>query len=168
MTNFSGKFRCMLLVFTMTVCSALSVNAQRASFSGEWKLDQSKSELGEFAGRAATSVKADQKDDAITVSKTTPGFNGGDPMTTTVTLTYDGKVAESEGFGGAKRKSTAKWSEDGKTLTISSNMVLERDGQSFEIKSTENWTLTKDGWLSIVTNSSSPRGEMTIKAVYTK
>ena len=168
MTNFSGKFRCMLLVFTMTVCSALSVNAQRASFSGEWKLDQSKSELGEFAGRAATSVKADQKDDAITVSKTTPGFNGGDPMTTTVTLTYDGKVAESEGFGGAKRKSTAKWSDDGKTFTISSNMVLERDGQSFEIKSTENWTLTKDGWLSIVTNSSSPRGEMTIKAVYTK
>ena len=168
MINFSGKFRFMLLVFTMTVCSFLSANAQRASFSGEWKLDESKSELGEFAGRAALSVKADQKDDAITVTKTTPGFNGGDPITTTLTLTYDGKVAESEGFGGAKRKSTAKWSDDGKTLTISSNMVLERDGQSFEIKSTENWTLTKDGWLSIVTNSSSPRGEMTIKAVYTK
>jgi hypothetical protein len=47
-------------------------------------------------------------------------------------------------------------------------MVLERDGQSIEIKSTDIWTLTKDGWLSIVTNSSSPMGEMTIKAVYTK
>ena len=168
MTNFSGKFRFLLLVFTMMVCSSLSVNAQRANFSGDWKLDASKSELGEFGSRAATSVKAEQKDDAITVTKTTPGFNGGDPMTTTVTLTYDGKVAESEGFGGAKRKSTAKWSDDGKTLTVSSNMVLERDGQSFEIKSTENWTLTKDGWLSIITNSSSPRGESTIKAVYTK
>ena len=169
MINFSGKFRFMLLAILMTVCSSLSVNAQRASFSGNWKLDESKSELGEFGSRvAALSVKADQKDDAITVTKTTPGFNGGDPMTTTLTLTYDGKVAESEGFGGAKRKSTAKWSDDGKTLTISSNMVLERDGGSFEIKSTENWTLTKDGWLSIVTNSSSPRGEMTIKAVYTK
>ncbi|MGB3005781.1 MAG: hypothetical protein WBC06_04705 [Chitinophagaceae bacterium] len=158
----------MLLAFAMTVCSSLSVNAQRASFSGEWKLDESKSELGQFGGRAALSIKADQKDDAIAVTRTTPGFNGGDPITTTVTLTYDGKVAESEGFGGAKRKSTAKWSEDGITLTISSNMVFERDGQSFEIKSTENWTLTKDGWLSIVTNSSSPRGESTIKAVYTK
>jgi hypothetical protein len=168
MINFSGKFRFMLLAFTMMVCSSLSVNAQRASFSGDWKLDESKSELGEFGGRAARSVKADQKDDAITVTRTTPGFNGGDPVTTTVTLTYDGKVAESEGFGGAKRKSTAKWSEDGKTLIVSSNMVLERDGQSFEIKSIENWSVTKDGWLSIVTNTSSPRGESTIKAVYTK
>ena len=168
MINFSGKFRFMLLAFLMIVCSSLSVNAQRASFSGDWKLDESKSELGEFGGRAARSVKADQKEDAITVTRTTPGFNGGDPVTTTVTLTYDGKVVESEGFGSAIRKSTAKWSDDGKTLTISSNMVLERDGQSFEIKSTESWTVTKDGWLSIVTNSSSPRGESTIKAVYTK
>jgi len=168
MINFSGKCRFMLLALTMAVCTSLSVNAQRASFSGEWKLDESKSELGQFGSRAAISIKADQKEDAITVTKTTPGFNGGDPITTTVTLTYDGKVVESEGFGGAKRKSTAKWSDDGKTLTVSSNMVLERDGQSFEIKSTENWTLTKDGWLSIVTNSSSPRGESTIKAVYTK
>jgi hypothetical protein len=168
MTTFSGKLRSVLLAFTMIVCSFLSANAQRASFSGEWKLDASKSELGEFSSRVPLSIKASQKDDAITVTKTTPGFNGGEPMTTTVTLTYDGKVVESEGFGGAKRKSTAKWSDDGKTLTISSNMVLERDGQSFEIKSTENWTLTKDGWLSIVTNSSTPRGEMTIKAVYTK
>lgn len=168
MINFQCNLRFMLLAFTMIVCSSLSVNAQRASFSGDWKLDESKSELGEFGGRAARSVKADQKDDVITVTRTTPGFNGGDPITTTVTLTYDGKVTESEGFGGAIRKSTAKWSEDGKTLTISSNMTLERDGQSFEIKSTENWTLTKDGWLSIITNSSSPRGEITIKAVYTK
>src|SRR5436190_2785239 len=168
MTNFSGKFRCMLLVFTMTVCSALSVNAQRASFSGEWKLDQSKSELGEFAGRAATSVKADQKDDAITVSKTTPGFNGGDPMTTTVTLTYDGKVAESEGFGGAKRKSTASWSDDGSTLTVNTTTTFERDGQTSEFKSTETWTLTKDGLLSVVAHSNSPRGESTTKAINKK
>ncbi len=168
MINFSGKFRFMLLIFSMIAGSALSVNAQRASFSGDWKLDESKSELGEFGGRAARTVKADQKDNAITVTRTTPGFNGGDPITTTVTVTFDGKVAESEGFGGAKRKSTAKWSDDGKTLTISSTMVLERDGQSFEIKSTENWTMTKEGWLSIVTNGSSPRGEYTLKAVYTK
>ena len=168
MINFSGKFRLMLLAFIMILCNSLSLNAQHASFSGVWKLDESKSELGEFGGRAALSVKAEQKDTAITVTRTTPGFNGGDPITTTVTVTYDGKVAESEGFGGAKRKSTAKWSDDGKTLTVSSNMVFERDGQSFEIKSTENWTLTKDGWLSIVTNSSSPRGESTMKAVYTK
>ena len=157
-----------LLAIAVVTLSSFNLQAQRASFSGDWKLDESKSELGEFGGRVARSVKAEQKEDAITVTRTTPGFNGGDPVTTTVTLTYDGKVVESEGFGGSKRKSTAKWSEDGKTLIISNTINFERDGQSFEIKSTENWTITKDGLLSIVTNSTSPRGDMTTKAIYSK
>ena len=88
----------------------------RANFSGDWKLDESKSELGEFGGRVARAIKTEQKDNAITISRTTPGFNGGDPVTTTVTLSYDGKVTESEGFGGSKRKSTASWSEDDQHL----------------------------------------------------
>jgi hypothetical protein len=142
--------------------------AVRTNFSGDWRLDESKSELGEFGGRVARSVKADQKENDITVTRTTPGFNGGDPVTTTLTLTYDGKVTESEGFGGSKRKSTAKWSDDGLTLTISNIMTFERDGQTSEFKSTETWTLTKEGLLSIVTQSSSPRGEFTTKAVYSK
>jgi len=140
----------------------------RTNFSGDWKLDESKSELGEFGGRVARSVKADQKDNDITVTRTTPGFNGGDPVTTTLTLTYDGKVTESEGFGGSKRKSTAKWSDDGLTLTISNIMTFERDGQTSEFKSTETWSMTKEGSLSIVTQSSSPRGEFTTKAIYSK
>lgn len=157
-----------LLAIAVVTLSSFNLQAQRANFSGDWKLDESKSELGEFGGRVARSVKAEQKEDSITVTITTPGFNGGDPVTRTLTLTYDGKVVESEGFGGSKRKSTAKWSEDGKTLIISNTINFERDGQSFEIKSTENWTITKDGLLSIVTNSTSPRGDMTTKAIYTK
>lgn len=141
--------------------------ADRTNFSGDWKLDESKSELGEFGGRVARSVKADQKENDITVTRTTPGFNGGDPVTTTLTLTYDGKVTESEGFGGSKRKSTAKWSDDGLTLTVSTTTTFERDGQTNEFKSTETWTM-KEGLLSIVTQSSSPRGEFTTKAIYSK
>jgi hypothetical protein len=142
--------------------------ADRANFSGDWKLDESKSELGEFGGRVARSLKTEQKENEITITRTTPGFNGGDPVTTTVTLMYDGKVTESEGFGGAKRKSTAKWSGDGQTLTVNNTIVFERDGQTSEFKSTETWTMTKDGLLSVVTQSNSPRGESTTKAIYTK
>ena len=144
------------------------VIVDRANFSGEWKLDESKSELGDFGGRVARTLKADQTENSITISRTTPGFNGGDPITTTITLSYDGKVTETEGFGGSKRKSSAKWSDDGNTLTISNTIIFERDGQTNEFKSTEVWTTTKDGNLSVVTNSSSPRGETTTKAVYTK
>ncbi|HEX6845848.1 MAG TPA: hypothetical protein VF144_02665 [Chitinophagaceae bacterium] len=140
----------------------------RVNFSGDWKLDESKSELGEFGGRVARSLKTEQKENEITITRTTPGFNGGDPVTTTVTLTYDGKVTESEGFGGSKRKSTAKWSEDGQTLTVNNTIVFERDGQTNEFKSTETWTMTKDGSLSVVTHSNSPRGESTTKAIYKK
>jgi hypothetical protein len=140
--------------------------ADRANFSGDWKLNESKSELGDFSGFVARSLKVEQKENAITITRTTPGFNGGDPVTTTVTLSYDGKITESEGFGGSKRKSTAKWSADGLTLTVNNTITFERDGQTNEFKSTETWT-TKDGLLSVVTHSNSPRGETTTKAIYT-
>src|SRR4030095_7480195 len=94
---FSGKTIFTLLMPAVILFSFTTV-AERANFSGDWKLDESKSELGEFGGRVARSIKADQKDNAITITRTTPGFNGGDPVTTSVTLTYDGKVTESEGF----------------------------------------------------------------------
>jgi len=167
-TIISRSFVATAITATVAIFSSFSANAQKASFAGEWKLNEAKSELGEFGGRVARTIKAEQKDSSITVSKTTPGFNGGDPMTNTVTLTYDGKVVESEGFGGSKRKSTAKWSADGKTLTMTSNMSFERDGQTMEFKSTENWTMTADGMLSVATTSTSPRGDMSTKAVYTK
>jgi len=164
---FPGKTMFLLLIPAVILFS-FTIIADRPDFSGDWKLDESKSELGEFGGRVARSLKADQKENTITIERTTPGFNGGDPVTTTVTLTYDGKVTESEGFGGSKRKSTASWSADGSTLTVNSTIIFDRDGQTNEFKSTETWTLTKDGLLSVVTHSNSPRGESTTKAIYKK
>jgi hypothetical protein len=160
----------MLFSFLVPAVLLLSFTtvADRVNFSGDWKLDESKSELGEFGGRVARVLKTEQKENEITITRTTPGFQGGDPVTTTITLTYDGKVTESEGFGGAKRKSTAKWSEDGQALTVNNTTIFERDGQTSEFKSTETWTLTKDGFLSVVTYSNSPRGESTTKAIYKK
>jgi len=169
MKNFlRAKSLTALLAFAMIISSAATLSAQRAGFSGNWKLDESKSELGEFAARVAHTIKTEQKDESIAVTKTTPGFNGGEDITSTVNLTFDGKVVESEGFGGSKRKSTAKWSDDGKTLTINTTTNFERDGQSFEFKSTEKWTITADGLLSIATNSTSPRGDSSTKAIYKK
>ncbi|HEY6502617.1 MAG TPA: hypothetical protein VIZ28_01460 [Chitinophagaceae bacterium] len=164
---FSGKTVYSLLIPVALLLSFTTI-ADRANFSGDWKLDESKSELGDFGGRVARSFKIEQKENEITITRTTPGFNGGDPVTTTVTLTYDGKVTESEGFGGSKRKSTAKWSDDGSTLTINTTTSFERDGQTNEFKSTEAWTISKDGLLSVVAHSNSPRGESTTKAIYKK
>lgn len=160
-----------LLPFLIAPALFLSFIAMpdRANFSGEWKLNDGKSELGDFGGRfAARSIEVEQKEDAITISRTTPGFNGGDPVTASQTLTFDGKESESTVFGNSKRKSTAKWSDDGQTFIINSTTMFERDGQTTEFKATETWTITKEGSLFLVTVSSSPRGENTIKAVYNK
>jgi hypothetical protein len=168
MKKFSFKKMQYALLIPAVVLFSFTTVADRPNFSGDWKLDESKSELGEFGGRVARSLKADQKDNDITIARTTPGFNGGDPVTTTLILTFDGKVTESEGFGGSKRKSTASWSADGSTLTVNTTTMFERDGQTSEFKTTETWTLTKDGLLSVVTHSNSPRGESTTKAIYKK
>jgi hypothetical protein len=139
----------------------------KANFSGDWKLNEGKSDLGQFGARfTPTAIKVDQKADAITISRTRPGFNGGDPVTTSLTYSFDGKETESTGFGNSKMKSTAKWSDD-QTLIINSTTTFERDGQTSEFKGTETWTM-KDGSLSVNSVTSSPRGENTVKAMYNK
>jgi hypothetical protein len=48
-----------LLIPCFLLFSFTTVN-NRANFSGDWKLDESKSELGNAAGRTARSLKAEQ------------------------------------------------------------------------------------------------------------
>ncbi|MBL7744596.1 MAG: hypothetical protein JNN00_14090 [Chitinophagaceae bacterium] len=142
--------------------------ADKAIFAGSWTLNESKSELGNFGRFAARKIKVEQKEDAITISKTSAS-PGGDDVTTTETLTFDGKTSETTVFGGSKKKSVAKWSEDGKTLSITYTIAFERNGQTFDINGTETWTLADEGKsLSVQTVSSSPQGERTTKAVYDK
>ena len=172
MTNYMKKqFLNIPLLSTLFIAlvsfSSFTIGFDKANFSGDWKLNESKSDLGEFGGRiAATAIKVEQQSDAITITRTTPGFDGGDPMTNTIKVSFDGKVTESTVFGNSVRKTTAKWSDD-QTLVVDNVMNLEFNGETMVIKSVETWTL-KDGTLTIVIASSSPRGETTIKTVYTK
>lgn len=141
--------------------------ADKANFSGSWKLNEGKSELGEFGRFIARKVKAEQKDDAITISKTAPSFNG-DDVTTTETLTFDGKTTESTVFGNSKKKTTAKWSDDGKSLAISYSIDFERNGETTTITGTETWSLSAEGQLVLSNKSVSPQGERSTKAVFDK
>lgn len=158
----------LLLIAPAALLVSFTSMPDHANFSGDWKLNEGKSDLGQFGARfTPTAIKVDQKGDAITIARTRPGFNGGDPVTTSLTLTFDGKETESTGFGNSKSKSTAKWSDDGQSMTITTNTTFERDGQTSQFKSTETWTLNS-GSLSVVTVSTSPRGETTVKAAYDK
>lgn len=167
MKNFFST-RVLSLLIAPAFLFAFTSKVYRSDFSGEWKLNEGKSELGQFARFATRVIKADQKEEAITISKTSPSFNGED-VTITETLSYDGKETETTVFGSSKRKSTAKWSDDGKTFTISYTLLFDFNGQTTEIKGTEAWTLSEDGkTLTLQINSSSPQGEFSSKALYDK
>jgi hypothetical protein len=147
---------------------AFTTKVYKANFSGDWKLNESKSDLGPMAQWATRAIKTDQKDNDITINRTAPGPDGGD-ATTAETLSFDGKETESTVFGNSKRKASAKWSDDGNTLTVNYVLNLDFGGQAFEVKGNEIWTLSSDGkTLTVQTNASSPQGDLTAKAVYDK
>ena len=147
--------------------------ADKTNFAGNWALNESKSELGDFGGRfAPRKIKVEQKGDAIIIAKTTPGFNGGEDVTRTETLTFDGKTTESTytgGFGTSKRKASLKWSGDEKSFVVTAAIAFEGQDGPVEINGTETWTLSADGkTLTYETLNKSPQGEFAMKGVYDK
>jgi len=167
----SKKFLALLVAPALLL--SFAVMPEKSKFEGSWKLNESKSELGDFGGRfTPRKIKVEEKADAITIAKTTPGFNDGPEVTRTETLTFDGKTAESTyegGFGKAKRKATIKWSADEKGFVITQNTTFDGDNGAIEISGTETWTLSADGkTLTAETKNTSPQGEFAMKAVYDK
>lgn len=140
----------------------------RVNFSGNWSLNEGKSDLGQFGDYVPRNISVSQKDDSITISRTSKTFNG-DDVTNTQTMSYDGKETESTVFGSSKEKSSSKWSDDGQTLTITYTLLLDFNGQTNEIKGTEIWTLMDDGKTILEQNSSSSSfGDNSTKCYYEK
>jgi|SRR5579875_2930371 len=160
--------RISISLIALLALAAFTFKADRANFSGTWKLNESKSDLGQFARFAPHTIKVEQNNDGITISKTAPSFNG-DDVTTTEALTFDGKETETTVFGNSKKKSTVKWSDDAQGMTINYTIELDFNGQTSEIKGTEVWSLSDGGkTLTLKINASSPQGDLSSTAVYDK
>jgi hypothetical protein len=152
------------------VCTAATAIINTADFSGEWKLNETKSDLGQFNGRgAAKKIKIDAvQADGMSFERTSTN-QAGEEVVRKEKLTFDGKETENASFGTSKKKSTAKWSDDGSSLVINSTILFDRNGDVTEIKQKETWKLTDNGQaLSIESNSSSSFGENSMKLVYDK
>ena len=140
----------------------------QVNFSGTWAFNESKSNFGESQFRfAATTMVVTQQGNILTVESTMPGRDGGE-MKTTSKYNLDGKLSENPIFN-TTRKSTLAWSADKTSLTITSTMTFERDGESREIKSTETWKLAEGGKVLMVESVRPGRdGEMKTKVAYDK
>jgi hypothetical protein len=168
--NHCKSFQYLLIVLSALffVFSSFSEGV-KTNFSGKWKFNESKSELdeGRFRG-AASQLTVSQNENELQIDRLYIRSSG-EEFTSTEKLTLDGKECINIVFRDRERKSTAVWSDDKKTINISSVMVFEREGEQMTINTTEIWSLSDDGKnLTIDYTSVSSRGERKNKFVYDK
>lgn len=158
----------LLMTIYLFIPITLLAGDKTVNFSGDWSLNQEKSLFDEGRGRrAATTISASQKQNELTIKRTSQTRNGEERITEEK-LTLDGKECKNS-VRNSVVTSVAKWSSDGKTLTITSKMIFEREGNEIEIHTTESWTLKENGKvLAIDFTSKSPRGERKGTYIYDK
>jgi hypothetical protein len=164
------KTSLLLAAAAIIVLSSATVLNPAPNFAGEWKLNESKSEMGQFGRGAAKKIKVESMDaQGISYDRTTTN-QAGEDVVRKEKLSFDGKETESTyagGFGNAKRKASAKITDD--AMIIDAKTKFDRDGQEIEIKSKETWKLSDGGQtLTIESNSTSSFGENSMKLVYEK
>ncbi|HVG13908.1 MAG TPA: hypothetical protein VM935_03070 [Chitinophagaceae bacterium] len=159
------------LVFMAAMIGLVSTAAYyyAVDLSGDWTLNKGKSELGEWGDRIApTKLKIATQTGMIAVDRTGANFEGQE-VVSNEKLMLDGKETESTVFGNSKKKSVAKWSDDGQSLKVTSTIVLDINGQTTDIKVEEEYKLAENGQaLSLVSTSNSSYGTSTMKLVYDK
>ena len=155
------------LICSFLVTSTSSFAQKKVDFSGEWTLNEDKSDFGDGPAFAAIKIVVKQEGESITIERTRVGRDG-EERTSSETLTMDGKENVSENERGTS-SSVLSWSGDGTNLTIKSKREFNRDGETFEMNSTETWTLSEDGKiLKIQSDTSSQMGERSVSLVYDK
>jgi len=170
----------MTVTLVLLLISACGEKVQKGAvdFSGEWTLNAEKSDLGGprggdrpgdregrggGMGMGAAKMTVAQSENELIV-ETVRQNRDGEEFSMKSTYSLDGKKSKNDSNFGT-RVSTAKWSNDGKALTIESTMTMFREDREFTMESTEKWSLD-DGALIIETTRSTPMGERTSKAVY--
>jgi len=157
-----------VLFVSFLLMSYMTFAGEKANFSGKWSLNEEKSELGE--GRrwmVSTKLSITQEENNLSIERRLTRRSG-EEVDIIEKYTLDGKECENTLLESPK-KSTVTWSEDGQSLTISSTIVFERNGNKIEINTVEILKLIEDAnSLSIDYTSQSPRGERKRIYIYDK
>lgn len=144
------------LTIMLSVIAPAIANAQagKVNFTGTWALNEAKSTLGDNGGRfGGGNMVVKQESNLLAVDRTRTNQDG-ETTTTTSKFTLDGKQSVNT-TGRGESKSTAKWSADGKTLTI----VTVANFNGNERTSTDAWTLTDAKTISIAGKRQGRDGE---------
>jgi len=96
--------------------------ASAADFSGKWKLNTSKSKLGEQFSMAPKELIAVQSGTELNVEKHS-SFQDQE-MTTKEKYTLDGKECINPGWQDTQKKTTAVWADDKNSLKVTSKLPM--------------------------------------------
>lgn len=183
------------LLAAMLCLFAIGIFAQaKPDFSGTWTLDKGKSKLGERNRIESRTIKATQTATDLTVETTTKreappegagggmgggnrpgggmgggrGMMGGGDGTTVYKLDGKETTTEVEGpMGKMPVKTTATMGGD--ALNITSARTLNTQMGEMTLTTKEKWMLSDGGkTLTVVSTTTTPRGEQTTEMVYTK
>jgi hypothetical protein len=152
------KIRFILAAFLISSVAT----AQVVNFSGTWKLNSSKSKLGDQFSMAPKEIIITQGDNELNVERHS-NFQDQE-FTTKDKFSLDGKECVNTGWQETKKKSTMTWSEDKKSLKCNTKFPMN-DGNEMII----NEVYKMDGSNMIIESSaSSSFGDMSETMVYDK
>jgi hypothetical protein len=160
------NLKSVLFIMVSLMLSSFSFGQGAVNFSGSWAFNEAKSNLGEGGGRMASqTIVIVQDATTFSLERAFAGQDGNE-MKMSEKYTLDGKESVNPVFN-TSRKSKAVWSADKKSLTVSSVMVFDMNGESNEIKTVETYKLSGSE-LTIDSQSTSSMGERKTTLVYTK
>ncbi|MPR33336.1 hypothetical protein [Salmonirosea aquatica] len=161
---------------TSTSYHLTKATANRIDFSGEWKLNESESKrdgnfpiciLGEQDHIRSKTMKIAEQAGFLTLDVTSPSIDG-ELVPRKEKLAFDGKEREALVVGSPREESTARWSDDGQTMTVSSARFLDDYSEKAVIKVTEIWKLINDGKSIAISVQVDRSGWDTMKLVYNR
>jgi len=140
-----------LIAFSLITLTSM---AKVPDFSGTWDINKEKSTLNEQFSMAPNQLILVQSAETLDVEKHATWQD--QEFTMNDKFTLDGKECVNPGWQDSQKTSTAAWSADGNTLTITSKLPMQ-DGTEMTI--IENYQLEGDN-LKLNVSASSSFGEM--------
>lgn len=153
---------CLIILLTGVIYFAVQAlqknGTPRANFSGEWTSKETISMGGNIVccynpgdRMLAKTMKITEQSDLLTIDVSS-SFPGTAPVTSQEKLTFDGKPSEIDHGQGRGKKSTAKLSADGQTMTVNSivHLMVAKPyhvdvQEQLVVYVTEVWKLSDDG-----------------------
>jgi hypothetical protein len=146
---------------TLALVAACAGFAATPDLTGNWKLNATKSDFGQFPAPSSMTQKVTHGEPKLTIAVKMTSDMG--DLDFTGNYTTDGKECTNQGFGGSEAKSVVKW--DGETLLMETKGAFGDNAYTMKDK----WTLSEGGKvLTILRHFSSGMGDVDQRIVLDK